>query len=38
MSVVLSRLFETRQQAGRYALPQGLADLAAGFEESGVER
>ena len=39
VSVVLSRLFETRQQAGGYALPpQGLADLATGSEESGVER
>ena len=38
VSVVLSRLFERRQQAGGYALPQGLADLATGYEESGVER
>lgn len=38
MSVVLSRLFEARQQAGGYALPQGLADLATGYAEDGVER
>ncbi|KAL4452351.1 hypothetical protein ABPG75_008013 [Micractinium tetrahymenae] len=38
VSVVLSRLFEQRQQASGHALPQGVADLAAGWEDSGVER
>lgn len=38
VSVVLSRIFEARQQASGYALPQGRGDLAAGFEETGVER
>lgn len=38
VSVVLSRLFEERQRSSSYALPQGRADLAAGFEETGVER
>lgn len=38
VSVVLSRLFEQRQQAAGFDLPQGVADLAAGWEDSGVER
>lgn len=38
VSVVLSRLFEQRQQAAGFALPQGVCDLAAGWEDSGVER
>ncbi|EFN54791.1 hypothetical protein CHLNCDRAFT_52745 [Chlorella variabilis] len=38
VSVVLSRLFEQRALAGSYAVPQGVADLAAGYQESGVER
>lgn len=38
VSVVLSRLFEERQAAGGFALPQGLSDLAAGFADTGVER
>lgn len=38
VSIVLSRLFEARQAAGGYAVPQGLTDLAPGFEETGVER
>ena len=38
VSVVMSRLFEQRALAGSYAVPQGVADLAAGYQESGVER
>lgn len=38
VSVVLSRLFELRQQAGGYSLPQGVEDLAQGYEDRGVER
>jgi hypothetical protein len=38
VSVVLSRLFEQRTLAGSYAHPQGLADLAEGYQETGVER
>ena len=38
VSVVLSRLFEMRQQASGCALPQSLADLAAGYEDTGAER
>lgn len=38
VSVVLSRLFEARQAASGFALPQGTQDLAAGYQDSGVER
>ena len=38
MSVVLSRLFELRQEASAFTLPKGTADLAAGYQDSGVER
>lgn len=38
VSVVLSRLFEERQRATGYMLPQGVEDLAAGFQDTGVER
>lgn len=38
VSVVLSRLFEERQRATGYMLPQGVGDLADGFQDSGVER
>lgn len=38
VSVVLSRMFELRQQSSGFSLPQGISDLAAGYQDSGVER
>lgn len=37
VSVVLSRIFEMRQQASGCMVPQGVEDLADGFQDSGAE-